>query len=135
MEEQEEWRDIMGYEGLYQVSNLARVKRITASFGTPGGILTPHFVNGYPYITLSKGGKIKGYSIHRLVARAFLGEPPEGKPEVNHIDGNRADSRLQNLEWCDHSYNIRDAHRREQLGLRPGNRGDGIKIFDRYNSR
>jgi hypothetical protein len=132
----EEWRDVVGYEGIYQVSSLGRIKRILVSSGTPGGLLTPKYQNGYPCVHLCGNGNGRGlYYVHRLVARAFLGEAPRGKPEVNHIDGNRADSSLHNLEWCDRSYNVRDARKREWLSLEPGKRGEGIKIFDKWEQR
>ena len=94
----EVWRDIRGYEGLYQVSNLGRVKSIPRE-RTKGGILKPlKDTTGYLSVNLYKNGKIKRYKIHRLVANNFL--------EVNHKDGNKLNNNLSNLEYVTRSQNI-----------------------------
>ena len=126
------WKDVIGYEGIYQVSEMGQVKRILRSKGAKGGILKPIYQHGYPTVGLRKDGKTTRHYVHRLVAFAFLGKPPCEGAEVNHKDGNRADSSLYNLEWCDRSYNARDAKRREWQGVKPGKPGDGIKMFDKH---
>ncbi len=102
----EEWRDIEGYEGLYQVSNLGRVK----SFNYRGhkgniGILKPR-LDGKKYetIALYKDGKPKYVRIHRLVAQAFIPNP-NNLPQVNHKDENKTNNDMKNLEWCTNEYN------------------------------
>ena len=108
MEDKEEWKDVVGYEGLYQVSNLGRVKSIdryvesTSRQGTPyqkfckGKIIKHKLMpNGYRGITLSNG---KQTYIHILVAKAFI-KNPDNKPQVHHINHNRADNRAINLRW------------------------------------
>lgn len=102
------WKNIKDYEGLYQVSNLGRVKSmdriITRKDGISqfrkGIIKTPKInSDGYHTVTLSKNGNNKTLGIHILVARHYIPNP-ENKSEVNHIDFNRKNNRVDNLEWC-----------------------------------
>ena len=115
MEEKEIFKDIEGFEGYYQVSNMNRVKSLerTVWCGLNGGyyktvherILKPSKTNmGYLQVMLCKDGKRKWYRIHRLVATAFC-ENPEGYTDVNHINEDKSDNRAENLEWCSRSYN------------------------------
>ena len=94
----EEWRDIKGYEGLYQVSSEGRVKSL--KFGKEK-ILKGYLrkKDGYSQVTLRKNGKQKLCLIHRLVARAFIGECPEGY-DIDHINTTRDDNRVENLRYC-----------------------------------
>ena len=96
------WRDIAGYEGIYQVSNMGRVK----SLHWLGGRLIKPGSNkkGYLSVGLSKNNVMKNYKVHILVARAFLPNP-ENKPIVHHKDANRKNNRLENLEWATHYEN------------------------------
>ncbi len=97
------WEDVEGYEGLYEVSNFGRVKSFAKS--RKGRILTPSFEKtGYTRVILSKDCDHKKFSIHRLVAMAFVPNP-EDKPEVNHIDGNKLNNYFENLEWVTTSEN------------------------------
>lgn len=98
----EEWRDIKGFEGVYQVSNMGRVRsldHITGGKHWRGKILSTAVTAGYPIVKLSKGSEKHPRRVHRLVAEAFL-DNPENLPEVNHIDGNKNNNRMDNLEWC-----------------------------------
>lgn len=113
----EEWRDITGYEGLYQVSNLGRVRsldryvesKIICKSFIKGKILNTSFQkNGYVVITLSKSGKRKQFKIHRLVAQAFISNF-ENKPEVNHKDGDKTNNCSDNLEWVTRKENNQHA--------------------------
>ena len=96
----EVWKDIAGYEGLYQVSNFGRIK----SFYTGRIMRLAPAKNGYLVVNLTKSGKQKVYSVHRLVAGTFLA-PDSHKTFVNHKNGNKHDNRLDNLEWCTKSEN------------------------------
>lgn len=104
----EEWRDIPQYEGLYQVSNQGQIRsidRIVRRNGETtknlrGFILLPLYQkSGYMFVFLSKNGKAKRMDIHRAVELAFIPNP-ENKPEVNHINEDKTDNRVENLEWA-----------------------------------
>ena len=102
---EEIWRDIEGFEGLYQVSNFGRIKRVTT-----GKILKGDKNNdGYLRVKLYKNNTKSNKSIHRLVAEAFIPNP-ENKPQVNHINedktNNSLDNSLDNLEWMTAKENI-----------------------------
>ena len=96
------WKDIVGYEGLYQISNLGRVKSL--KFGKEKIMNSLKNSNGYLSICLSKGGIQKRYFIHRLVALVFIPNP-DNKPCVDHINGIRTDNRVNNLRWCTNKEN------------------------------
>ena len=105
----EEWKPIDGFEGLYEISSYGRVKSFKVY--QSGKILKPSpDLNGYLRLSLAKEGKNKYVNVHRLVAEAFLPRI-SGKTCVNHIDGNKANNRLDNLEWCTYSENIKHAIR------------------------
>lgn len=109
----ETWKDIPKYEGLYQVSNMGRIKSLKRKT-LNGKCLYDKILNnrinhnGYLMIFLSKNKKIKGYRIHRLVAQAFIPNP-DNLPQVNHIDKNKTNNRINNLEWCTAKYNTQHA--------------------------
>lgn len=103
------WKDIEGYEGYYQVSNLGRVKSLPRGKQWPyrqthNNIRKQHIKNGYLQVNLSKGNKVKWIGVHRLVAMAFIPNP-NNYPQVNHIDECRTNNVVTNLEWCTQSQN------------------------------
>ena len=106
------WKPIKDYEGIYEVSNYGRVKsleRVIYNSGTKNGLYTIHEKiikqrinkkrHGYCELSLHKNGKEKRFKVHRLVAEAFIPNP-NNLPEVNHIDGNKENNHASNLEWC-----------------------------------
>ncbi len=111
----EVWKDIEGYEGLYQISNLGNVKSLKNNI-----ILKPLINKGYSKCHLYKDGKLKLKRIHRLVAETFIPNN-NNYPCVNHKDGNKQNNIVDNLEWCTRSYNDKEAYR---LGLRKYNKAD-----------
>ncbi len=119
----ENWRDAVGYENIYQVSSLGRVKRIAPASGARKGDILPGSKNpkGYILVRLSTGSRAKTFLAHRLVLIAFQGPPPPGH-EANHKNGKKADNRPENLEWVTSSQNM--LHSFRVLGRKPsGGRG------------
>lgn len=111
---EEIWKDVVGYEGYYRVSNLGRVKSVPRK--TVTNIVRDKILSdfdnghGYRYITFSIKQKRKNYYIHRLVANAFISNI-ENKPSINHIDSNRSNNNVSNLEWVTVKENV--AHCKE----------------------
>lgn len=102
------WKEIDGYPN-YMVSNLGNVKSLNYKGTGREGILTPFIDSregkGYLRVTLCKNGKAKRFQVHRLVAEAFIPNP-YNLPQVNHKDENKQSNVVENLEWCDNSYNV-----------------------------
>lgn len=96
----EQWKDIQGYEGLYQISNTGKLWSVRKQ-----RLMKPYMANGYYKVDIrNENGKRKKEYIHRLVAINYL-EKPADKNIVNHKDGNRLNNSVDNLEWCDAKYN------------------------------
>ena len=112
----EEWRDIKGYEGLYQVSNSGKVKSLKDNYGRPRIkiLKLKKRKDGYIQITLHKNGERKTFRVHQLVAKAFIPNP-DNLPEVNHKDKIRTNNRVDNLEWCTRKYNNNYGARTEKF--------------------
>ena len=94
------WRSVVGYEGIYEVSNNGRVRRVATHAGrAQDRLLKPaRFTAGYPGVTLSHRGFRRSATVHHLVTAAFLGPAPDGM-QVRHLNGNRSDNRLSNLRY------------------------------------
>lgn len=131
---EEIWKDIPGYEGFYQVSNMGRVKHLvewrgndySARYISNPKIVLPHLdCNGYERIRLFMWGKGKPYRIHRLVAKAFIPNP-NNYPQINHIDEDKTNNRVDNLEWCTQTYNNKYGTRGQRIGITNHN-GKGAK--------
>lgn len=110
------WKDVEGYEGFYKVSEDGRVFSVRADRE-----LTPDTdKEGYKLITFSVSGSVKKFRIHRLVAHAFINNP-ENYDIVNHIDGDKGNNVVSNLEWCNYSQNMLHAY---NLGLAKARLGE-----------
>lgn len=118
----EVWKDIEGYEGLYQVSNLGNVKSLDTVINCKGakgisyhlrkGRILKKAINtkGYYYVNLSKNSKVKNTSIHKIVAKTFINNP-NNYICVNHKDGDKLNNCVENLEWCTYSHNNKEAYK------------------------
>lgn len=128
------WKDIVGYEGLYQVSNLGRVKSLPkmVGFRSQSEKLTAIFADkhGYHKTNLYKNHTHKQAYVHILVAQAFV---PNGsnKPQINHIDGDKSHNFVENLEWCTASENVVHAY---STGLKHGKKGIDHPMFGKKHS-
>lgn len=128
---QEIWKNIKDYEGLYQVSNFGKVKRLQHKRCDRNQIMKERLVkvikpsnNWYPYLSLCKNGKTKNVYLHRLIAIAFIPNP-NNYPCINHKDGNKQNNKIDNLEWCSFSHNNKEAHK---LKLNKGNAKNVIQL-------
>ncbi len=115
----EVWKDIVGYEGYYQISSDGRVKSLRRIVIRINGVpqtwlerILDQTINkkGYPMISLSKAQVQRTFPVHRLVAKAFICNP-DNKPEVNHKDWNKRNNRFDNLEWVTHKEQMEHASR------------------------
>lgn len=130
--DKERWKDVIGYEGLYQVSNLGRVKsvdRLTTdkngrTYTVKGKILNQSKVGDYLRVSLYTNNVARGKLVHRLVAEAFIPNPNKYEI-VNHKDENKLNNCSDNLEWCTQSYNLLYS----KCSIRPANSSIGKKII------
>lgn len=117
------WKDVIGYEGLYKVSNLGKVKSLPKVWNTSNGgtrwhngkILSPYILNGYNSVGLCKNGKSRTFLVHQLVAQSFLKHTPcRHKLVIDHINDNKLDNRVQNLQIVTARFNV---HKTQGKGL------------------
>ena len=137
----EVWRDIPGYENLYQVSDIGNIRSLgngSSPNSKPRLLNLKHESNGYIRICLQKNGKRKYLCVHRLVGFAFINNP-EDKPCINHIDYVRSNNIVSNLEWCTYSENA--YHSSENLSRKGTQNGccklkehQVIEIRDKYKN-
>lgn len=133
----EEWKDVKGYEGIYQVSSMGRVKALAKHVRTATGarflperIISPIVQHsGYAHVGLWWGGVCKQSRLHRLVAEAFCDNgDPIRKTQVNHINEDKLDNRACNLEWCTPKYNTNFGG---CISRRTHGREKGVVCFDK----
>lgn len=136
MDSLEIWKDINDYVGFYQVSNLGRVKSLKREVEKNNRIFTlkeiikstPIGKRGYFVVSLFKGSKGKTFTLHRLIANAFIPNE-ENKSQVNHINGNKLDNNIQNLEWVSNREN--SCHQIKQKFMT--SKYTGVSYFKRDN--
>jgi hypothetical protein len=131
----ETWLPVNGYEGIYEVSNLGRVRSLDRIAITITGRPSPRKgrnlvlalgKHGYPVVTLCNKTQ-KMFSVHRLVAIAFIPNP-ENKPSVNHIDGDKANNSVNNLEWVTASENTKHAYANNLMAIPKGEKHYNSKL-------
>lgn len=135
------WKDIKGFEGFYQISNIGRVKSLRR-FNAKGNLLKEKVIHsginawGYKVITLHKNCYRKSILIHRLVAEAFI-DNPYNKSQVNHKSGDKQDNRITNLEWCTGSENMIHAYKTglKKLPIGELNPNNKLSITDKHKIR
>lgn len=131
----EEWRDVVGYEGLYQVSNMGRVKSLPRKHQTREFIFSQHKIgNGYLAVTFTQNNQRKTIKVHKLVVNAFL-PIEDGKDEVNHIDENKFNNKLDNLMRCDRFFNVNYGSRTLVTSYKLRNREDQSKVVLQLNQK
>ena len=125
----EYWKPVVGYENLYEVSNLGRIRSFDRWVKSKNGsiricrgrILKPYTnKDGYLCVVLSKNNKQKTFRVNRLVAQAFL-DNPNNLPQVNHKDENKQNNNVENLEFCDIKYNSNFGTRNERIAAKNTN--------------
>jgi DNA-binding XRE family transcriptional regulator len=133
MTEQETWKNVVGYEGIYKISSLGRVRSFYHNKNDGCLLKLRRGRAGYLRVWLCLDGKKKPESVHRLVAKAFLGPAPSPCHEVNHKNGDKTDNRVENLEWVTSSQN--KEHARDVLGIEyvvpppsPGEQNSSAKL-------
>lgn len=122
MQEQEIWKDVVGWEGLYQVSNLGRIRTLPKIHNSIHPYIAKEKIlkffpnkDGYWLVDLVKDRKKTRFQVHRLVALAFIPNP-QNKPEVNHINEIKTDNRIENLEWATRTENNNHGTRNKRTG-------------------
>lgn len=135
MELERKWKEIKGYEGKYIVSNYGEIVSLPRykqnhnkkQYVQPKDILKYiNNKNGYTYVFLCNNSKYKNIRLHKIVATAFIPNP-KNLPQINHIDGNKQNNRVDNLEWCTASENIKHAYK---MGLVKNNNKIKVKQYN-----
>lgn len=133
--EEEVWKPIKDYEGLYEISNLGRVKSLNYG-GTGKGKVLKNIErsNGYLGVRLTKNGKTKAFKVHRLVAEAFIPNP-EDKPCVDHINTIKNDNRVENLRWATHKENMNNPLTKKKMSENYANfKGENHPMYGKHHS-
>ena len=122
--EEEIWKPIKGYEGKYEVSSMGRVRSL--NHRRKNGEAQIKATSGLRYcqVLLSKDGKQRSFYVHRLVGIAFLPPPQSGETQINHINGNKRDNRVCNLEWVSPIQNVNNPVTKPNLRIRYHKEGE-----------
>lgn len=120
----ESWKDVVGYENEYEVSNLGNVRRKQKTLAISVSL------HGYQNISLSKNGKVKTHLVHRLVAKAFL-ENKEDREQVNHKDCSKTNNNVDNLEWVTPQENIDHAVENQLQRVQSGENNNMVKLTEK----
>lgn len=126
----EKWKDIDGYDGAYQVSDLGRVRSL--KFGKTRVLIQQKNRYGYLKVLLWKDGKRKSLTVHRLVAQAFIPNDDDTKIYINHRDECKQNNKVSNLEWCTAQYNMtyNDIHHRRWINRSDYKQDKIAKLYD-----
>lgn len=137
------WKDVSGFEGIYQVSNDGQIKSISrnifngkAFYISKERILLQRYnKKGYKVVDLSKNNKHSYHLVHRLVAKAFIPNI-KNNPQINHKDGDKTNNNFLNLEWCTNSENQKHAYKLELkiTAKNAGRKRKKVQLFDNYNN-
>lgn len=135
--ENEIWKDVPGYAGIYQVSNYGRVKSLPKSYiicnkyvvTAKEKVLKQRKVKGYKIIELNHKGIARRFPVHVLVAKMFIPNP-NNYPEIDHIDTDRANNKFSNLRWCTHSMNMNNPITKEKIRNIPRIKGKENPLFE-----
>ena len=132
MNESEVWKDVLGYEGLYKVSNKGNVysveRRDSRGRKRGGFTLKPAYNGiGYLQVKLHKNGIGVNYSVHRIVAEVFIPNP-NNYLEINHKDENKTNNNAENLEWCTRTYNINHGKRNKKVSQKLSKKVKAVNV-------
>lgn len=131
---EEVWKDIPGYEGLYQVSNHGNVRSLNwRNLGYTRNLYLKEHNRGYRHVELIKNGKRKAFTVHRLVAMVFIPNP-NNYPVINHRDEDKTNNVVENLEWCTKSYNAKYSSDRHSYAYKRGRRKNPHRAW-KYGGR
>lgn len=135
---EEIWKDIEGYEGIYQVSNLGRIKSFIGYNGHEYVdrvkiLKQSNTTTGYKKVELTKNKLKKSHKVHRLVAFAFIPNPNH-KPNINHKDGNPVNNKVENLEWCTQKENVQHAVDTGLRGVYNFDKAELKELYRKYGS-
>lgn len=127
----EVWKEIEGYEGFYEISNLGNVRSVGGQIGTslrkPRVLAQSSTKDGYKKVRLQRNEKDKTVQVHRLVAEYFI-DNPHNYDTVNHKDGDKTNNKVENLEWCNRSYQMYHAYEKGLKTSRIGSTNANAKL-------
>ena len=134
MTESETWKDVVGYEGLYMISNKGNIysvgRKDAIGRKCGGRMLRPrNHKHGYLHVALRKNSIRKNKLVHRIVAEAFIPNP-KNFLEVNHLDENKKNNEMSNLEWCDTKYNVNYGTRNDRTGNKLSKKVKAVNVIN-----